>query len=93
MSLAGNPLTPSPNEPPSPYAWRLSLLLAWGQHAEAQALLDSLNAGRERMGWPLFEMPRAADTSDGLAVLPCDATARQVERELRFTMEMQGRAA
>lgn len=65
-----NPLTPKPNAIPSPYGFQLAVMVAQGRLDEAQRLLDCLNIPRRQFGRPLYEMPAAADTRDGLVTVP-----------------------
>lgn len=57
-----NPLTPNPNEPPSPHGYRIQLLRTWGREDEAQALLDSLNRIRRAVRQPEYAMPEPLAT-------------------------------
>jgi hypothetical protein len=68
--------------PPSPYAYRLSVILAQGDYHQAAHLLESLNRLQRAFGFVDFEMPEPHGPMDGLVTCRADVPYSPMSRDV-----------
>lgn len=64
------------HELPAPHYRRCQLLMEHGRQADAEALVDALNAFNKAFGMPLFELPPPMVNHPNLVICPAKGGPR-----------------